>query len=98
MNKKRNSIHPLADKVLVSKEVSEITDTGFILPISASEKGTSIGKVIAVGEGRRMDDGKLQPMSVKPGEKILYSWGDKVELDDMEYQIVGEASILAVIR
>ncbi|MBU3968873.1 co-chaperone GroES [Patescibacteria group bacterium] len=95
-------IFPLFDKVLIKEfdknEKNRVTDYGIIIPDSVSEdKGAKRGKVVAVGEGK-YEDGKLIPMSVKKGDKVLFSWGDEIKINGEEYQIVSETSILAILK
>lgn len=93
-------IRPLGDRVLVrelKKEGGE-TDFGIIIPETVSEdRGAKKGEVIAVGPGK-IDNGKLIPVSVKAGDKVLFQWGDKLTIDGEEYEMVSESSILAVIK
>ncbi len=99
---KAGKIRPLADRVLI-KEISETqeektTKSGIIIPITVSEdKGAKRGEVIATGPGRH-EEGKLVPVSVKAGDKVLFSWGDKLVIDDDEYYIVRESEVMAIIR
>ena len=94
-------IQPLGDRVLVEpqKEDLETKKGGIIIPDSAKEKPMQ-GKVIAVGAGKRDDNGKLIPMNVKKGDLILLPkyGGTEVKLDDKEYQIVREDDILGIIE
>jgi chaperonin GroES len=94
-------IQPLGDRVLVEpqKEDLETKKGGIIIPDSAKEKPMQ-GKVIAVGAGKRDDNGKLIPMNVKKGDLILLPkyGGTEVKLDDLEYQIVREDDILGIIE
>lgn len=93
-------IQPLGDRVLVEPEKeSEVKKGGIIIPDSAKEKPMQ-GKVIAVGAGKRDDDGKLIPMSVKKGDLVLLPkyGGTEVKIDDREFQIVREDDILGIIE
>ena len=94
-------IQPLGDRVLVEpqKEDLETKKGGIIIPDSAKEKPMQ-GKIIAVGAGKRDDNGKLIPMNVKKGDLILLPkyGGTEVKLDDKEYQIVREDDILGIIE
>ncbi len=95
----KRSIVPIGDKVLI-KEIKEEKKTGMgiILPDSVDmEKGLKEGKVIAVGEGKFVDD-ELVELFVKKGDIVLFSWGDKIKLDDEEYFIVRESEISAKIE
>jgi len=106
MSKKKEttSIKPLADRVLVREETNDNkerkTDSGIIIPESVGDKdthGATRGEVVAVGEGRR-EDGELQPMPVEVGDTVLFSWGDKLIIDDVDYQLVEAGNILAVVQ
>ena len=94
------NIQPLGDRVLVQplEQDKEIKKGGIIIPDSAKEKPQE-GKVVAVGTGKRDDDGKLIPFNVKKGDKVLMPkyGGTEVKIDDKEYQIVREDDILAII-
>lgn len=93
-------IKPLGDRVLVEpQEDKEQKKGGIIIPDSAKEKPMQ-GKVIAVGPGKRDDNGKLIPMNVKKGDTILLPkyGGTEVKIDDKEYQIVREDDILGIIE
>lgn len=93
-------INPLADRVLVRPlEAEEKTKGGIILPDTAKEKPQE-GRVIAVGNGKVSDDGKLQPMEVKVGDKILYGKysGTEIKIEDIEHLIIRQEDILAVIQ
>jgi len=92
-------IRPLSDRVLVEPvKEDEVKKGGIIIPDSAKEKPQE-GKVIALGTGKRDDDGKLIPFNVKAGDRVLMPkyGGTEVKIDDKEYQIVREDDILAVI-
>lgn len=92
-------IRPLGDKVFIEPLQEDLkTKTGIYLPDSAKEKPKQ-AKVLAVGEGK-MVDGKLKPLSVKPGDVILTKeWGgDEVKFEGKEYKIVSEEDILGVIE
>jgi chaperonin GroES len=94
------NIKPLGDKVLIkeAKAGEEKTKSGIIIPDSVSkEKGAKRGEVVAVGEGR-YDDGEIIPVKVKVGDEVLFQWGDTVEIDGEEYQIVGESNIIGIIK
>ena len=98
----KTSIRPLGDRVLIreitSKEQEVTTKSGIIIPNSLKEdSGTKKGEVLEIGTGK-YDDGILIPISVKKGETVLFSWGDKIIIDDEEYYIVKESEITAVIE
>ncbi len=94
------SFRPLHDRVLVRRvESEEKTAGGIIIPDTAKEK-PSEGEVIAVGQGHRSEDGKVTPLDVKPGDRILFGkWsGTEVKIDGEEYLIMKESDILGVIE
>jgi len=93
-------LRPLGDRVVVkplSRE--ETTKSGIVLPDTAKEKPQR-GTIIAVGEGRRDDDGDRIPMDVKVGDQVLFAKyaGTEFKLDDEELLILSEKDILAVIQ
>ena len=94
------NIKPLADRVVVKLvEAEEKTKTGIFLTASAQEK-PQVAEVVAVGPGARDDNGKLIPMEVKVGDKVItgkYS-GTEVKMDGDEYTIVKQGDILAIVE
>jgi len=93
-------IRPLADRVLVERlEAQAITAGGIVLPESAKEKPQK-GKVISVGTGRVLEDGTIKKMEIKKGDIVLFASyaGNEVKIDDKEYLIMDETSIMAVIE
>ncbi len=96
----KTKIMPLADRVLLKEVEDNQTQTasGIYIPESADmDKGAKRGEVIAVGEGKR-EDGKLIPIKLKAGDIVLYTWGEKMEIDGEKYVIVRESEISAVIK
>ena len=94
-----DNIRPLGDRVLVQPiEDNEVEKGGIIIPDTAKEKPQQ-GKVIAVGTGKRDDDGKLIPFNVKKNDKVLMPkyGGTEVKMGGVTYQIIREDDILAVI-
>ena len=92
------NIKPLFDNVLVKPlEAEKKSAGGIIIPDSVKEK-PQVGEVMAVGTGIHDDKGKLIPMKVKVGDEVLFQWGDEITVDGVEYHMVGESSILAVIK
>jgi len=90
---------PLGDRVLVKPiEKKEEKKGGIIIPDTAKEKPQE-GEIIAVGKGKMSDDGKLIPMDVKVGDKILYGKysGTETKIDDIEYLIMHQDDILGII-
>lgn len=93
-------VKPIADKVLVKRlEAEEKTTGGIILPDTAKEKPKQ-GKVVALGEGRYTESGKVVPFQVKKGDTIVFAsyGGAEVTVDDTEYLIISEDDILAVVE
>lgn len=94
------SLRPLQDRILVERvEELEKTKGGIIIPDTAKEKPAE-GKIIAMGNGRVGDDGKLIPMDVKVGDKILFSkyGGTEVKIDGSDYLIMRQDDVLGVIE
>jgi chaperonin GroES len=90
---------PLNDKILVKRlEAEEKTAGGILLPDAAKEKPRQ-GKVLSLGDGRLLDDGKRAKFQVKEGDRVLFSSyaGNEVQVDGEEYLIMSEDDILAVI-
>ena len=94
-------IRPLQDRVIVKRleEAVEKTKGGIIIPDTAKEKPQH-GKVIAVGKGKLNDDGKLTPLDVKVGDKILFGKysGSEIKIDGDEHLIMREEDILGVVE
>lgn len=93
-------LRPLGDRVVVEPlEAEEKTKGGIILPDTAKEKPQE-GKVVAVGKGKTDENGKLIPMEVKVGDKVLYGKyaGTEITIEGKEYMILREEDILAVIE
>ncbi|MBI2046342.1 MAG: co-chaperone GroES [Parcubacteria group bacterium] len=97
-----HSIIPLGDRVLVKPTTPEKTKTqsGIIIPDTVDKEKPEHGKVIAVGEGKRNDDGVFIPLQVKKGDMVVFSkYGpDEVKIDGEEYYIIREDSLLAIIK
>ncbi len=93
------TLKPLSDRVVVTMvEVEETTKSGIILTASAKEK-PQIAEVIAVGPGM-VQDGKLVPMTVKVGDKVITSKysGTEIKLDGKDYIVVSQSDILAIVE
>ena len=91
---------PLADRVVLKQvEAEEVTKSGIVLPGSAKEKPQT-AEVIAVGPGGVDNDGNKVNMEVKTGQKVIYSKyaGTEVKLDGVEYIIVKQSDILAIVE
>jgi chaperonin GroES len=93
-------IRPLHDRIIVKRyEGEEKTKGGIIIPDTAKEKPQE-AKVIAVGKGKITDDGKLQPMEVQKGDRILvgkYS-GSEIKIDGEDHLIIREDDVLAILE
>jgi chaperonin GroES len=93
-------IRPLHDRILVKREEEkERKKGGIIIPDTAKEKPQE-GKVVAVGNGRVLEDGKKLPLDVKAHDRILFGKysGSEVKLDDEEYLIMKEEDVLAILE
>ncbi|HVA65292.1 MAG TPA: co-chaperone GroES [Elusimicrobiota bacterium] len=93
-------LQPLGDRVLVRPlEQKETKRGGIIIPDTAKEKPQE-GEVVACGRGKTTDDGKVLPMDVKPGDKILYGKysGTEVKLDDEEYLVMHQDDIVGILK
>lgn len=93
-------IRPLGERVVVkATPIEEVTKSGIVLPDTSKEKPQE-GEIIAVGNGRLLDNGTKVPLDLKVGDKILFSKyaGNEVKLDGVEYLIMREADVLGVIE
>ncbi len=93
------AFRPLHDRVLVRRiEAEEKTAGGIIIPDSAKEK-PSEGEIVSVGTGTRAEDGKITPLDVKAGDRVLFGkWsGTEVKLDGEELLIMKESDIMGII-
>jgi chaperonin GroES len=94
------NITPLGDKVLVKRlEAEEKTAGGIVLPDTAKEKPKE-GKIIAIGSGKLLDDGKRGSFQVKKGDRVLFTSyaGTEVKIDGEEYMLMSEEDILAIVK
>jgi len=90
---------PLQDRILIKRIEEEIkTSGGIIIPDTAKEKPQQ-GEVVAVGNGKRLEDGKVQPIDVKVGDRILFGKysGSDIKIDGVEHLILREDEILGII-
>src|SRR5258706_8062512 len=93
-------IRPLQDRILIKRiDEEETTKGGIIIPDTAKEK-PSEGKVIAVGKGKLSDDGKVHPLDVKKGDRVLFSKyaGTEVQVEGDEHIIIREDDVLGVVE
>jgi chaperonin GroES len=94
------NVRPLQDRIIVERVEEETTTAGgLIIPDSAKEKPQQ-GKVLAVGKGKKLPDGKSVPMDVKVGDKILFGKysGSEIKIDSGEYLIMREEDILCIVE
>lgn len=94
-----NQVRPLYDRVLVKRAEEETkTKGGIIIPSTAQEKPV-LGDVIAVGKGKVLEDGKVRPLDVKAGDRILFGKysGTEVKIGGVEHLILREEDILGVV-
>ncbi len=93
-------IRPLYDRIVVKRiEEQETVTGGIIIPDTAKEKPQE-GEVVAVGKGKRLEDGKLIPLDVKAGDRILFGKysGSEIKVDGEEFLIMREDDVLGVIE
>jgi len=93
-------LRPLDDRVVIKQsEAEEKTTGGIILPDTAKEK-PQIGKIVATGPGKLLDDGKRSKMSVKKNDEVIYAKyiGSEVEIDGKKFAVLHESDILGIIK
>lgn len=93
-------LKPLGDRIIAKAlSAEEVTPGGIVLPDSAQEKPLE-GEVIAIGPGAQLDSGKIKPMDVKPGDKVIYGKyaGTEVKVGAEEYIILRQDDVLAIIE
>lgn len=93
-------IRPLYDRVVVKRiEQKEQMQGGLYIPDTAKEKPQE-GEVVAVGKGKRLEDGKVIPLDVQPGDRILFGKysGSDIKLDAEEYLIMREDEVLGILE
>lgn len=94
------NIRPLYDRIVVKRiEEKEQIQGGIIIPDTAKEKPQE-GEVVAVGRGKRLENGNLVPLDVKVGDRILFGKysGNEIKLDGVEYLIMREDEVLGIIE
>ncbi len=95
------NLRPLGDRVVVKPLTQdEVTKSGIILPETVDKDRPERGEVIAIGPGKVLDNGAFAPMGVKVGEKIVFKKysPDEVKIDNVEYLLVAESDIMAIIE
>ena len=93
-------IQPLGDRVLVKPlEAKEVKKGGIIIPDTAKEKPQE-GEIVAAGKGKVTEEGKVLPMDVKAGDKVLYGKysGTEIKIDDKDYLIMHQDDILGILK
>lgn len=93
-------VRPLQDRLVVRRvEEAETTKGGIIIPDSAKERPLE-GEVIAVGSGKRTEDGKVQPLEIKAGDRVLFGKyaGTEIKIDGIEHLILREDELLGVVE
>lgn len=94
-------IEPLHDKVVIKPLTKEeVTASGIIIPDTVDREKPMQGEVVAAGPGKRLESGEIAPMSVKKGDKVLFTKyaPDEVEIDGEDYLVIDEEKILAIVR
>lgn len=96
------NLRPLGDKVLIrplrNEELGTRSPSGIIIPETVDRDKADRGEVVAVGPGRWDEDGEKKiPVSVEVGDKVIFQWGDKIEYQGVEYYLVSESNISAII-
>lgn len=94
-------LHPLGDRIIVKPAAKEeVTKSGIILPDTVDKERPEQGEVIEVGPGRLLENGTRAAMSVKAGNKVLFKKysPDEFKLDGMDYLVLSESDVLAVIE
>jgi chaperonin GroES len=93
-------ITPLHDRIVVERAIEEqMSKGGIVIPDTAKEKPIR-GFIVAVGPGKRLESGEIQPMSVKVGDEILFGKyaGTEVKLDNKEYIVMREDDVIAIMK
>src|SRR6185312_10340712 len=95
------NIRPLYDRIVIRRVEAEAEKThgGLYIPDSAKEKPQE-GEVVAVGKGKRLEDGKVVPLDVQPGDRILFGKysGSDIKIDNEEYMIMREDEVLGILE
>ena len=94
------NFRPLHDRILIKRmEEEETVKGGIIIPDSAKEKPQE-GEVVAIGNGKKNEDGKIVPLDVKAGDRILFGKysGTEIKIDNQEYLILKEEEVLGVVE
>lgn len=94
------NIKPLSDYLVVKAVTEEVTKSGIVLPDTVSKERPQQGEVVAVGEGRLLENGQRAQMSVKVGDKVMFKKysPDEVKIEGQEYLIIREGDVVAIIN
>ena len=95
-----NKVRPLHDRIIVKRLAEEeVTKGGIIIPDSAKEKPIQ-GQVVAVGTGKLLENGKVRPLDVKVGDRIMFGKysGSEIKVDGQEHLIMREDEVLAILE
>jgi chaperonin GroES len=95
------NLQPLHDQVIIKPlSAEEKTKSGIILPDTVSKEKPEQGEIIAVGPGRLLDNGQRAPMSVQPGQQVMFKKysTEEIKYEEQDYVVVAEHDILAIIR
>jgi chaperonin GroES len=93
-------LKPLGDRIIIEAiTAEEVTKGGIVLPDSAKEKPQE-GKVVAVGPGKQMDNGKVAPMEVKIGDRVVYSkyGGSEIKINGSEFIVLRQDDVLGIVE
>ena len=98
---KKLSLKPLGDRVVVQpseKEGEKKLASGIIIPETVDKEKLLKGEIVAVGPGRRNDDGKHIPIEVKPGDTVFFKkpWDEPIKVDEVEYYVLSESDIILI--
>ncbi len=102
--KNSTGVAPLGDRVLVKpfteEEMHKTTSFGIIIPDTVSKEKSDRGTVVAVGAGKKNDKGEHVALEVRVGDKVLYTkpWNEPVKIGDVEYFLINESDILAILN
>ena len=93
------SFRPLHDRILIERIEEEISSGGIVIPDNAKEK-PSRGKVVAVGNGRKLDSGEVRALDIKVGETVLFGKyaGTEVKVDSNEFVVMREEDVMGIIE
>ena len=95
-----SSIRPLHDRIVVKRlEEDQTTPGGIVIPDAAKEKPVK-GEVVAIGNGKPLDNGEVRPLEVKVGDKVLFGKyaGNEIKLDNTDYLVLREDDVIAVLE